>query len=393
MKVLNLLFFLLIFFNSPVFPQIVTPSLDASVLSLVPATAGWRDKTNFNGSLETFSETDFDSNESKISNMSYMVSSRLVNNIYQESFSSTSNVDKKYSNLFANLNEKSKIEETKFNVAFGLGQPNGGNPSRYFIGISYSSARIDEEESIAEYTYQCKTYSSYTNWRGEQIQYCIEYELVVSSEDSNIVNKKKTAFGLGVSYNIWQLLYASYGIQQTSITDGEASISEKNYRFLGNKWLDRYYGFSIKSTKPGVPKFRLEWSYIFSPSATNAADSSLSSKTTEKTDFKERSETQIRNMEFSPTMLNNWVFFLHLKVKKTYEDYSTAEGVFTNKTDEQVSSGVLWGYSGQKGLSIGLRYIDSKTFINTTNVPSYLQKELHVSTGKGYRLSLDFDFE
>ena len=117
MKLLNLLFFTLIFFNSSVFGQIVTPSLDASVLSLVPATAGWRDKTNFNGSLETFSETDFDSNESNISNVSYMVSSRLVNNIYQESFSSTSNVEKKYSNLFANLNEKSKKDETKFNVA------------------------------------------------------------------------------------------------------------------------------------------------------------------------------------------------------------------------------------------------------------------------------------
>ena len=387
MKVLNLLFFLLIFFNSPVFPQIVTPSLDASVLSLVPATAGWRDKTNFNGSLETFSETDFDSNESKISNLSYMVSSRLVNNIYQESYSSTSNIDIKYSNLFSNLNEKSKIEETKFNVAIGLGQPTGGLRHRYFIGISYSSARIDEEKSITSYTGECKRYSSYyTNW-------CIEYE---SAAASNTVNSKKSAFGLGLSYNIWQMLYASYGIQQTSITDGETSISGRNYRYLGNKWLDRYYGFSIKSTKPGVPKFRLEWSYILSPSATNEAknaeDSSSSSYTTEKTDFKERSETQIRNMEFSPTMLNNWVFFLHLKVKKTYEDYSTAEGVFTNKTDEQVSSGVLWGYSGQKGLSIGLRYIDSKTFLNTTNVPSYLQKKIQVSTGKGYRLSVDFEF-
>ena len=387
MKVLNLLFFLLIFFNSPVFPQIVTPSLDASVLSLVPATAGWRDKTNFNGSLETFSETDFDSNESKISNMSYMVSSRLVNNIYQESFSSTSNVDKKYSNLFSNLDEKSKIEETKFNVAIGLGQPTGGLRHRYFIGVSYSSGRIDEEKSIISGTGECKKRDPVYTY------YCLEYE---TEADTNIVNKKKTAFGLGVSYNIWQMLYASYGIQQTSITDGETSIAARNYRYLGNKWLDRYYGFSIKSTKPGVPKFRLEWSYILSPSATNEAknaeDSSSSYYTTEKTDFKERSETQIRNMEFSPTMLNNWVFFLHLKVKKTYEDYSTAEGVFTNKTDEQVSSGVLWGYSGQKGLSIGLRYIDSKTFLNTTNVPSYLQKKIQVSTGKGYRLSVDFEF-
>ena len=382
MKVLNLLFFLLIFFNSPVFPQIVTPSLDPSVLSLVPATAGWRDKTNFNGSLETFSETDFDSNESKISNVSYMVSSRLVNNIYQESFSSTSNVEKKYSNLFANLNEKSKKDETKFNVAIGLGKPIGGNTHRYFFGLSYSSARIDEERSISQTTYRCKTIS------------CFEYE-IVSTAESNTINTKKTALGLGLSYNIWQMLYASYGIAQTSITDGEAYISNSNYKFLGNKWLDRYYGFSIKSTKPSVPKFRLEWSYILSPAATNEADnadSSSYSDTTEITDLKERSETQIRNMEFSPTMLNNWVFFLHLKVNKTYKDYSTGDGVYENKTDEQVSSGVLWGYSGQKGLSIGLRYIDSKTFLNTTSTQNFLQEKIQVSTGKGYRLSVDFEF-
>ena len=389
MKVLNFLFFLLIFFNSPVLAQIVTPSLDPSVLSLVPATAGWRDKTNFNGSLETFSETDFDSNESKISNVSYMVSSRLVKNIYQESFSSTSNVEKKYSNIFANLNEKSKIEETKFNIAFGLGQPIGGHPNRFFIGVSYSSARIDEEESIAQYDWQCKEYSTYN------IYNCIDWELI-SSAESNTVNKKKTAFGLGFSYNIWQLLYASYGIQQTSIADGEASISGTNYRFLGNKWLDRYYGFSIKSTKPGVPKFRLEWSYILTPAATNEAtnttNSSSSSNTYEISDEQDRSETLIRNMEFSPTMLNNWVFFLHLKVKKTYEEYLTGDGVYENKTDEQISSGVLWGYSGQKGLSIGLRYIDSKTYLNSTKIANYLQKKIQLATGKGYRLSVDFEF-
>jgi hypothetical protein len=267
----------------------------------VPATAGWRDKTNFNGSLETFSETDFDSNESKISNLSYMVSSRLVNNIYQESYSSTSNIDIKYSNLFSNLNEKSKIEETKFNVAIGLGKPTGGLSHRYFFGVSYSSGRIDEEKSIISGTGECKR-------RDPVYNYCLEYE---TEADTNIVNKKKTAFGLGVSYNIWQMLYASYGIQQTSITDGETSIASVNYRYLGNKWLDRYYGFSIKSTKPGVPKFRLEWSYVLSPSAKNEADnadSSSYSDTTEKTDLKERSEIQIKDMEFSPTMLNNWVF-------------------------------------------------------------------------------------
>jgi hypothetical protein len=350
----------------------------------MPATAGWRDKTNFNGSLETYTETDFDANVSNINNVSYMISSRLVNNIYQESFSSTRNVDKNYSNLFNNLDEKSKIEETKFNVAIGLGQPVGGNPHRYFIGISFSSGRIDEEKSILQFTGKCKEYHAvYTN-------YCIEWESVA---DTNTVNTKKTTLGIGITYNLWQLLYASYGVQQTSITDGEAYISNRNYRYLGNKWMDRYYGFSIKSTKPGVPKFRLEWSYILSPLAINeAGDYDSSSNTKEVTDEHDRSEIQIRNMEFSPTMLNNWVFFLHLRVNKTFKYYSTGEGIFENKTDEQVSSGILWSYSGQKGLSIGLRYIDSKTFLNTTKISNYLQKKIQVSTGKGYRLSVDFEF-
>ena len=91
-----------------------------------------------------------------------MVSSRLVNNIYQESYSSTRNIDIKYSNLFSNLDEKSKIEETKFNVAIGLGQPTGGLRHRYFIGVSYSSGRIDEEKSIISYTGECKKYSPYS---------------------------------------------------------------------------------------------------------------------------------------------------------------------------------------------------------------------------------------
>ena len=75
-----------------------------------------------------------------------------------------------------------------------------------------------------------------------------------------------------------------------------------------------------------------------------------------------------------------------------YEDYSTGDGVYENKTDEQVSSGVLWGYSGQKGLSIGLRYIDSKTYLNSTKFSNYLQKKIQLATGKGYRLSVDFEF-
>ena len=60
---------------------------------------------------------------------------------------------------------------------------------------------------------------------------------------------------------------------------------------------------------------------------------------------------------------------------KLYGDYSTGDGVYENKTDEQVSSGVLWEFSGQKCLSIGLRYIDSKTYLNTTNTKSFLQEK------------------
>ena len=89
----------------------------------MPATAGWRDQTNFNGSVESFKESDLDGNESTVSDVSYMISSKILNNIYQESFSSTLNVDKKYSSLFSNLNEKSKKEKTNFNIAMGFRQP------------------------------------------------------------------------------------------------------------------------------------------------------------------------------------------------------------------------------------------------------------------------------
>ena len=148
MKVLKLIFFFIFILNNFATGQIVTPSLDASVLSLMPATAGWRDETNFNGSFETFAESDLEGNESTASDVSYMVSSRLLYNVYQESFSSTKTVKKKYSSDFTNLDENSKNTKTKFNVAMGFGEPLAGNAHRFFIGFSFSSGRIDEEKSI-----------------------------------------------------------------------------------------------------------------------------------------------------------------------------------------------------------------------------------------------------
>ena len=92
MKVLKLIFFFLFILKNSATGQIVTPSLDASVLSLMPASAGWRDETNFNGSFESFAESDLEGNESTASDVSYMVSSKLLYNLYQESFSSTTTV-------------------------------------------------------------------------------------------------------------------------------------------------------------------------------------------------------------------------------------------------------------------------------------------------------------
>ena len=69
MKVLKLIFFFLFILKNSATGQIVTPSLDASVLSLMPASAGWRDETNFNGSFESFAETDLEGNESKTSDV------------------------------------------------------------------------------------------------------------------------------------------------------------------------------------------------------------------------------------------------------------------------------------------------------------------------------------
>ena len=361
----------------------------------MPATAGWRDQTNFNGSVESFTESDLEENESTVSDVSYMISSKILNNIYQESYSSTLNVDKKYSSLFSNLNEKAKKARTKFNVAMGFGQPLAGNTHRFFVGVSYASGRIDEEKSATTSKWQCKEGAEKTTSYG--YTYCTDWELKTEEGDSNTVNVQESALGLGISVNVWELLFVSSGVQQTSTTDGEVFLANAstNYRYLGNTWLDKYYGFSIKSTRPGVPKFRLEWSYIQSPHTTNEAayDNSTSTSTTrEVTNEHDRYEIQIRNMEFSPTNLNNWVFFLHLKTKKIIKDFNTGSGTFQNMTDEQLSSGFYWSYPGQAGLSIGLRYIDSKRFLNKTLNTNALSEKVQVSAGRGNRISIDYRF-
>jgi len=398
LKVLKLIFFFLFILKNSATGQIVTPSLDASVLSLMPASAGWRDETNFNGSFESFAETDLEGNKSTASDVSYMVSSKLLYNLYQESFSSTENVDKNYASGFSNLNEKAKKTRTKFNVAMGFGQPLAGNAHRYFVGVSYSAGRIDEEKNISSYSYECK--EELVEYYG--YFYCYAgYELKSKPGPSSTVNVIESGFGLGISYNLWQLLYVSYGVQQTTTTDGEAFFTSgdasQNYRFLGNTWLDKYYGFSIKNTKAGVAKFRLEMSYIQSPSATNeaASDNSTSSGSTstiEKTNEHDRYEIQIRNMEFSPTNLNNWVFYLHLKQTKIIKAFYTSLGSFDDMTDEQLSTGFYWSYPGKAGLSIGFRYIDSKRFLNKTSGSVALSERSQVSSGKGNRISVDYRF-
>ena len=400
MKVLKLIFFFLFILKNSATGQIVTPSLDASVLSLMPASAGWRDETNFNGSFESFAESDLEGNESTASDVSYMVSSKLLYNLYQESFSSTTTVDKKYSSGFSNLDEKSKNAKTKFNVAMGFGQPLAGNTHRFFVGVSYSAGRIDEEKSTSSTSYQCKEGAERTTSYG--YTYCLEWELKTEAGASNTINVIESGLGLGISYNLWQLLYVSYGVQQTTTNNAEAFLTSgnvnQNYRFLGNTWLDKFYGFSIKSTKPGVPKFRLEMSYIQSPSATNEAtsdnstSSDSSSSTIEVTNEHDRYEIQIRNMEFSPTNLNNWVFFLHLKQTKIFKSFITSLGNFDDMTDEQISTGFYWSYPGKAGLSIGLRYIDSKRYLNKTSGSTALSEKSQVSSGKGNRISVDYRF-
>jgi hypothetical protein len=359
----------------------------------MPASAGWRDETNFNGSFESFTESDFEGNESTASDVSYMVSSKLLYNLYQESFSSTTTVNRKYSSLFSDLDEKSKNAKTKFNVAMGFGQPLAGNAHRFFVGVSYSSGRIDKDESTTTYTQECIKYTYYS-WG----KYCTGGWTYVSVEgEPSEINIIETGFGLGVSYNVWQMLYVSYGVQQTTTTDGETFLKDteaegggNNYRYLGNTWLDKFYGFSIKSTKPGVPKFRLEWSYIQSPGATNES-SGNSDGAIEQTNEHYQYEVQIRNMEFSPTNLNNWIFFIHLKQNKIFETFTTGSGTFDDMTDEQISSGFYWSYPGQAGLAVGLRYIDSKRYLNTTD-GSALSTKYQVSQGKGNRISVDYRF-
>ena len=107
----------------------------------------------------------------------------------------------KYSSNFTGLDEKSKTERTKFNVAVGFGQPLPGNSHRFFIGFSYFSGRIDEEMNTSTTSWVCpvdevKPYSLST------YTYCPTQRVAQTTEGaSNTLNVKETGMGLGISYN------------------------------------------------------------------------------------------------------------------------------------------------------------------------------------------------
>jgi hypothetical protein len=97
-------------------------------------------------------------------------------------------------------------------------------------------------------------------------------------------------------------------------------------------------------------------------------------------------------MEFSPTNLNNWVFYLHLKQTKIIKAFYTSLGNFDDMTDEQLSTGFYWSYPGKAGLAVGFRYIDSKRYLNKTSGSEALSERSQVSLGKGNRISVDYRF-
>ena len=61
-------------------------------------------------------------------------------------------------------------------------------------------------------------------------------------------------------------------------------------------------------------------------------------------------------------------------------------------TDEQLSTGFYWSYPGKAGLAVGLRYIDSKRFLNKTSGSKALSRSDQISLGKGNRISVDYRF-
>ena len=83
---------------------------------------------------------------------------------------------------------------------------------------------------------------------------------------------------------------------------------------------------------------------------------------------------------------------MHLKQTKIIKDFVTIEAEFQNMTDEQISTGFYWSYPGKAGLSVGLRYIDSKRYLNQTSGTSNLSEQIQISAGKGNRISVDYRF-
>ena len=76
---------------------------------------------------------------------------------------------------------------------------------------------------------------------------------------------------------------------------------------------------------------------------------------------------------------------------KIYRKLITSLGNIDDMTDEQISSGFYWSYPGKASLSIGIRYIDSKRYLNTKE-GSVLSTKYQVASGRGNRLSVDYSF-
>ena len=83
---------------------------------------------------------------------------------------------------------------------------------------------------------------------------------------------------------------------------------------------------------------------------------------------------------------------MQLKQTKIFKSFITSLGNFDDMTDEQISTGFYWSYPGKAGLSVGLRYIDSKRYLNQTSGTANLSEQIQISAGKGNRISVDYRF-
>ncbi|MCP4179959.1 MAG: hypothetical protein GY756_19535 [bacterium] len=239
-KIFNIISVIILFLSSVSYGQVATPSFDTTILSDMPASVGWRDKStvgteiiNGNNSvsqevgsfLTTVSITYYEA--------SYMVATKVVGPFYQETYRSIKMVERESDIVMSGngtiytYSEKSRVEKDQLSLGVRLGPKN----REYFsVGVNLNSAL-----SITE-----------------------------GSQYSDKLESNMSSYGLGGSFK-YEYFYIAAGYEYTNMDTGT--------NIVGNSWDDLIFGLAFVLEERDF-KIRVEYSIEYSAESLEPASGS-----------------------------------------------------------------------------------------------------------------------